>query len=148
MFFTTVCEYALRALTHLAVYGNGRPVQVKDIADREGIPRHFLAKILNQLTYKGLVKALRGPGGGFLLTRPPDEILARDVVESIDGYDAIRRRCVLGLDECNDEAPCPMHDSWKGFRETFLGGIGGLTLAEMGVTLENKRGVDKGSQAG
>ena len=54
MFFTTVCEYALRALSHLAVYGDGRPVQVKDIADSESIPRHFLAKILNQLTYKGL----------------------------------------------------------------------------------------------
>lgn len=139
MFFTTVCEYALRALSHLAVYGEGRPVQVKDIADTESIPRHFLAKILNQLTYKGLVKALRGPGGGFLLTRPADEILVRDVIESIDSYEAIRRRCVLGLDECSDEAPCPMHDSWKRFRETFLGGIGGLTLAEMGATLESKR---------
>jgi Rrf2 family protein len=140
MFFTTVCEYALRALTHLAVYGDGRPVQVKDIAEVEGIPRHFLAKILNQLTYKGLVRALRGPGGGFLLTRPADEILVRDIVESIDGYESIRRRCVLGLDECSDAAPCPMHESWKGFRETFLGGVGGLTLAQMGKTLQRKRG--------
>jgi Rrf2 family protein len=139
MFFTTVCEYALRALTHLAVYGDGKPIQVKDIADTEAIPRHFLAKILNQLTYKGLVKALRGPGGGFLLTRPADEILVRDIVESIDGYESIRRRCVLGLDECSDTSPCPMHESWKGFRETFLGGIGGLTLAQMGKVLERKR---------
>jgi len=140
MLFTTVCEYALRALTHLAVYADGRPVQVKDIADAESIPRHFLAKILNQLTYKGLVRAFRGPGGGFLLSRPADEILVRDVVDSIDGFDSIRRRCVLGLDECNDDAPCPMHDSWKRFRETFLGGVSGLTLAQMGTTIVKKRG--------
>ena len=70
---------------------------------------------------------------------PADEILVQDVIESIDSYEAIRRRCVLGLDECSDEAPCPMHDSWKRFRETFLGGIGGLTLAEMGATLQSKR---------
>ena len=139
MLFSTVCEYALRALTHLAAYGDGRAVQVKEIAEVENIPRHFLAKILNQLTYKGLVKAMRGPGGGFTLTSPPDQIFVRDVVEAIDGMDTIRRQCVLGLDECRDDAPCPMHDSWKGFRETFLGGVGGLSLAAMAETMARKR---------
>jgi Rrf2 family protein len=139
MFFTTVCEYALRALTHLAAYGDGRPVQVKEIAETEDIPRHFLAKILNQLTYKGLVKAMRGPGGGFTLVGSPDAIFVKDIVEAIDGMETIRRRCVLGLDECRDDAPCPMHDSWKGFRETFLGGVGGLTLSAMAETMARKR---------
>lgn len=139
MFFTTVCEYALRALTHLAAYGDGRPVQVKEIAETEDIPRHFLAKILNQLTYKGLVKAMRGPGGGFTLVGSPDAILVKDIVEAIDGLESIRRRCVLGLDECRDDTPCPMHDSWKGFRETFLGGVGGLTLQHMAENMTRKR---------
>ncbi len=139
MFFTTVCEYAIRALTHLAVHGNDRPIQVKEIAEAERIPRHFLAKILNQLTYKGLVRALRGPGGGFLLTMPPNELYVKDVVEAIDGFDAIRRRCVLGLDECQDEEPCPLHEPWKEFRETFLNGVSDLTLAQMGDNLAHKR---------
>ncbi|HMB71059.1 MAG TPA: Rrf2 family transcriptional regulator [bacterium] len=139
MLFTTVCEYAIRALTHLAIYGEGKPIQVKSIADEEDIPRHFLAKILNQLTYKGLVKATRGPGGGFMLTRAPEEILVRDIVQSVDGFEAIQRRCVLGLDECNDAQPCPMHDAWAGFRERFLGSVSGLSLAEMGDTLKRKR---------
>jgi Rrf2 family protein len=150
VFFTTVCEYALRALTHLAIYSGERPVQVKDIAEAEGIPRHFLAKILNQLTYKGLVRAMRGPGGGFLLTRPPEELMVKDVVEAIDGFESLRRRCVLGLDECRDEQPCPLHDSWQGFRETFLGGVSGLTLAMMGENLVRKRGElekDKGAES-
>jgi len=139
MFFTTVCEYAIRALTHLAVYGEERPIQVKEIAEAEKIPRHFLAKILNQLTYKGLVRALRGPGGGFLLTKPANELYVKDIVEAIDGFDAIRRRCVLGLDECQDEEPCPLHSSWKTFRETFLNGVSDLTLENMGENLQHKR---------
>jgi Rrf2 family protein len=139
MLFSTVCEYALRALTHLAVYGKNRPLQVKEIAEAEEIPRHFLAKILNQLTYKGLVKATRGPGGGFRLTRPPAEILVKDVVDSIDGFEAIRQRCVLGLDECNDAQPCPMHETWSGFREHFLGAVKGLSLEPLGDTMERKR---------
>ena len=140
MFFSTVCEYSIRALTHLAIYTDDRPVQVKDIAEAEGIPRHFLAKILNQMTYKGFVRAMRGPGGGFLLTRPPDQIFVRDIVQAIDGFDAVRRQCVLGLDECRDDQPCPLHESWKGFRETFLGGVSDLTLEKMGQTLAKKRG--------
>ena len=139
MLFTTVCEYAIRALTHLALYQTDRPIQVKDIAETEGIPRHFLAKILNRLTYKGLVRAVRGPGGGFRLTKPPQEISVRDIVESIDGFDEIRNRCVLGLDDCSDSNPCAMHHSWKGFRERFLGEVSGLSLADLSGNLEAKR---------
>jgi len=139
MFFTTVCEYGVRALTHLAAYGHAGPVQVKDIAESEGIPRHFLAKILNQLTYKGLVKATRGPGGGFQLLKSPDEILLGDVIEAIDGFDAIRDRCVLGLDTCSDSDPCPMHRFWQNFREPFLAQVSGLTLAALGETILHKR---------
>lgn len=141
MFFTTVCEYALRALTHLAAYGQGRPVQVREIAETEQIPRHFLAKILNQLTYKGLVRAMRGPGGGFSLVQAPDAIVVKDVIEAIDGIESLRRRCVLGLSECRDDQPCPMHESWKISREAFLSGIGSLTLASMAETMARKRDV-------
>lgn len=140
MLFTTVCEYAIRALTHLALYGNEKPVQVKEIAEAEGIPRHFLAKILNQLTYKGLVRATRGPGGGFMLTRPPEEVFVKDVVESVDGFETIQRHCVLGLDDCSDSQPCPMHEPWSVFRERFLGSVGGLSLTALGQTLDRKRG--------
>ncbi|HMB71783.1 MAG TPA: Rrf2 family transcriptional regulator [bacterium] len=139
MFFSTVCEYGVRALTHLAAYGQSGPVQVKEIAEAEEIPRHFLAKILNQLTYKGLVKATRGPGGGFQLLRPPEEIRIGDVIEAIDGFDAIRDRCVLGLDACSDSDPCPMHEFWTSVREPFLSRVGTLTLASLGDTILAKR---------
>ena len=139
MLFSTVCEYALRALTHLAAHGSAGPIQVKDIAEAENIPRHFLAKILNQLTYKGYVKAVRRPGGGFSLVQGADAIQVADVIEAVDGLASIRRRCVLGLDHCRDDAPCPMHDAFKEYRETFLNRIGGVTLADMASTIVRKR---------
>ncbi len=142
MFYSTSCEYALRALSHLALYSDGAPVQVKDIAEAEGIPRHFLAKIMNQLTYRGVVRALRGPGGGFLLIRPPEEIRVSEVIDSIDGLDTIRRRCVLGLDVCRDDAPCPMHEQWKRFRDSFIQSVDGLTLGNLADTLRLKRTTD------
>jgi Rrf2 family protein len=139
MLFSTVCEYALRALTHLAAHGGEGPVQVKQIAEAEDIPRHFLAKILNQLTYKGYVRAVRGPGGGFSLVNPAEETRVADIIESIDGFETIRRRCVLGLDTCQDHQPCPMHDAWKRYRETFLAHIDSVTLSDMSETLVRKR---------
>ncbi|GJM45631.1 MAG: hypothetical protein DHS20C21_24730 [Gemmatimonadota bacterium] len=139
MIFSTVCEYGIRALTHLAAYGESGPVQVKDIAEAEQIPRHFLAKILNQLTYKGLVKASRGPGGGFQLLKSADEIEIGEIIEAIDGFETIRDRCVLGLDACSDKDPCPMHEQWHGVREPFLQQVSTLTLAALGDTILHKR---------
>jgi Rrf2 family protein len=139
MFYSTSCEYALRSLTHLALYATDSPVQVRDIAEAEAIPRHFLAKIMNQLTYKGLVKAFRGPGGGFLLSRPPEEMRVSEVIDAIDGVETIRRRCVLGLDQCRDDAPCPMHETWKRFRDGYVANVDTLTLAKMAQTLRLKR---------
>ena len=139
MFYSTSCEYALRALTHLAANESPAPIQVKEIAEAEDIPRHFLAKILNQLTYKNLVKAMRGPGGGFLLSRAANEILVGDVVDAIDGLDSIRNRCVLGLNSCKCEVPCPMHDNWEKSREDFLESVNALSLAAMAQNLADKR---------
>jgi Rrf2 family protein len=139
MFFSTVCEYGVRALTHLAAYGESGPVQVRDIATSEEIPRHFLAKILNQLTYKGLVKATRGPGGGFQLLKDPKDISMGEIIEAIDGFGMLRNRCVLGLDECRDDQPCPMHHVWKTFREPFLDRVEGISLATLAETITQKR---------
>ena len=140
MLFSTVCEYSLRALAHLAAHGSEGPVQVKEIAAAEDIPRHFLAKILNQLTYKGYVRAVRGPGGGFSLVEPANETKASDIIEAIDGLATIRKRCVLGLDECRDDQPCPMHDAFHEYRESFLARIGDVSLEAMGENIRMKRG--------
>ena len=145
MIFSTVCEYGVRALTHLAAYGQSGPVQVKEIAESENIPRHFLAKILNQLTYKGLVKATRGPGGGFQLLKPAEEIVIGEIIEAVDGFESIRDRCVLGLDACSDADPCPMHDAWQNMREPFLHQVSTLTLAALGETIVHKRDADTGA---
>ena len=137
--FSTVCEYALRALTHLAVTDDDRPIRADEIAVSENIPGHFLSKILNELTHKGFVQGTRGPGGGFVLARPANEILVMDVITSIDGADSISRRCVLGLDDCSDDQPCPLHDTCKGFKEVFIESVRLLTLQSMGEMLVRKR---------
>jgi Rrf2 family protein len=86
MKITARTEYACLAMLHLASqFGTDEPVRIRDIADEHEIPQRYLVQILLQLKAAGLVASTRGAAGGYLLTRPPDEISLADVMAVIDG---------------------------------------------------------------
>lgn len=78
-------QYALCGIFDLAYNGAGEPVHVRRIGERQRIPRAFLEQIFQRLRRAGLVTGKRGPGGGFMLTRPPSQISLREVVEAVEG---------------------------------------------------------------
>jgi Rrf2 family iron-sulfur cluster assembly transcriptional regulator len=130
MIYSRSSEYAIRAFVHL--------VMVKNIAEQEEIPSHFLAKILQQLARKGLLRSSKGPTGGFTLRQPPEEITLFSIVEALDGMSDYQK-CISGLAECNDNAPCGMHDSWKDLRLRILDYLEGTSIADLAQALEEKR---------
>jgi DNA-binding IclR family transcriptional regulator len=71
MIYSRSAEYAIRAFVHLAQVNEGKYAMVKNIAEQEDIPAHFLAKILQQLARKGLLRSSKGPTGGFALRVDP-----------------------------------------------------------------------------
>lgn len=143
MIFSPSFEYALQAMIYLAGKGNGSPVQVKDIARAEDIPKHFLAKILNYLDHKDLVKSVKGPGGGFKLSRSAVKIRVSDVIEVYDGLDHLDKVCILGLDKCQESNSCALHKEWKKFRQLLKKRVQKLTIADMWKMWETKRGLNK-----
>jgi Rrf2 family protein len=78
-------RYAVRALFDIAFYNEGRPTQVKDIAQRQGIPPRFLEQIFQDLKRSGIVGSKRGPQGGYGLARGAEEIRLGDVVRALEG---------------------------------------------------------------
>jgi Rrf2 family iron-sulfur cluster assembly transcriptional regulator len=138
MIYSRSSEYAIRAFMHLAQAPDGKFVMVKQIAEQEKIPAHFLAKILQQLARKGLLKSSKGPTGGFTLRTPPSEIALVQIVEALDGL-ADYQQCVSGLSECTDDAPCGMHDSWKALRSRIMEYLEQTTIADLVKALEEKR---------
>lgn len=78
-------RYAVRAVFDIAFYNDGRPTQVKDIAEREAIPPRFLEQIFQDLKRAGLVGSKRGPQGGYSLARRASEIRLGDVVRALEG---------------------------------------------------------------
>lgn len=78
-------RYAVRALFDIAFYNDGRPTQVKDIAERQGIPPRFLEQIFQDLKRSSIVGSKRGPQGGYSLARPAAQIRLGDVVRALEG---------------------------------------------------------------
>jgi len=111
MIYSRSAEYAIRAFVHLAQVPDGKYAMVKNIAETEDIPAHFLAKILQQLARKGLLRSSKGPTGGFALRVEPTEIRLLDIVEALDGL-APYQQCASGLSECSDDMPCSMPVSY------------------------------------
>ena len=97
-------RYAVRALFDIAFYNDGRPTQVKDIAERQNIPPRFLEQIFQDLKRSGLVGSKRGPQGGYSLARRAQEIRLGDVVRALEGpitlgdRDSSTRRTPVGAD--------------------------------------------------
>lgn len=122
------CVYGLRATLYVASYDADRKfVPIREVAEELKISFHFLTKILQQLTEAGLMESYRGPNGGIALARAPASISLLDVVKAIDG-DGAFRNCVLGLSECSDTSPCPMHGTWGRQRADLRDALSSATL--------------------
>jgi len=139
MLFSPSARYAIRALSHLAGCPPRKPVQVAGIAEDADIPAKFLSKIFLMLKKAGYVKAVRGPGGGYYLERDPAALTVYDIVRAVDGPEPETRTCVLGLDNCSDLAPCPLHFEWKRLELEVEDRIHRLTLTEVAEKLREKQ---------
>jgi len=138
MIYSRSSEYAIRAFVHLAQVPEGKFAMVKHIAEQEDIPSHFLAKILQQLARKGLLRSSKGPNGGFSLRAHPGQVRLLDIVEALDGM-APYQQCPAGFSECSDDVPCSMHDSWIGLRSRIMDYLGKNTIADLAKALDQKR---------
>lgn len=78
-------EYALRALVYVARFPEGTTFQIRDLAEKNGIPKKFLELILLDLKKAGILSSRRGVGGGYLLARPPETIRGGEIIEVFEG---------------------------------------------------------------
>jgi len=115
---------------YLALKPEGVKTSIRDLARRIQIPYHFLAKILQELAYRGILVSQKGPAGGFALAKPARQITLFEVVEAIDG-DGFTTKCVLGFPECSGKNPCAVHDKWGKLREEFRDVLCTKSVAQM-----------------
>lgn len=116
MIFSKSLSYALRGVLYIAIMQDTkRFVQAEEIAEKLGVPRHFMSKILKKLAKDGIITSVKGPMGGFSLTENTLNITLYQLFEKMEGLESFTT-CVLRLKECNELHPCPMHHHMKHIR--------------------------------
>jgi Rrf2 family transcriptional regulator, iron-sulfur cluster assembly transcription factor len=116
MKLTTQIRYGVRALCDIAYNSEGRPVQVKDIAQRQSISPRYIEQIFQKLKGGGLIRSTRGPAGGYLLVRQAEKISVGDVIRAVDGQDIRLVPCSGGRrgsgNACKRFGKCVLSDVW------------------------------------
>ncbi|MCT7360843.1 MAG: Fe-S cluster assembly transcriptional regulator IscR [Thalassobium sp.] len=129
MRLTTKGRYAVTAMLDLAIHAQNGPVSLNDISGRQGISLSYLEQLFAKLRRGGLVASVRGPGGGYRLSRGSDEINVADVVDAVnESMDATRcnRR-----GDCQDGEECLTHHLWLDLSDQIHAFLHGITLAQL-----------------
>lgn len=148
MRLTSRTAYGVQALFDFAFHGNGRAVQARETAERQGIPLRYLEQILQELRRAGLVEAKRGPGGGYLLARAADEVHLADVVAALDGpvESLLAPEEIAGADLGKAAAPNVPAMIWSELGARVAGLFADVTLADM-VTRAEAQGIARANHA-
>ncbi len=132
MKLSTKGRYAVMAMVDLAANAQGRPVALAEVADRQEISLSYLEQLFGKLRKGGLVKSVRGPGGGYLLARSADETRVSDIILAVD--EPIKAtRCTPGQPQgCqSDKARCLTHDLWEELGNQIYRYLSSVTLRDV-----------------
>lgn len=129
MKLTTKGRYAVTAMLDLAVHLGSGPIALADISERQGISLSYLEQLFAKLRKQGLVESTRGPGGGYCLSKKPEEIAVAEVISAVDeSVDATR---CGGSRNCHGEARCLTHDLWEQLSHEIRSFLSGVSLADV-----------------
>ncbi|MCF8237305.1 MAG: Rrf2 family transcriptional regulator [Saprospiraceae bacterium] len=132
------CQYALRAVVYIAAHSTTTHlVGAQEMADGLDIPKHFLSKILQQLTRNQVISSTKGPHGGFFLSKENERITIDRIVEIMDGP-GLFKACVLGLPQCSSTKPCPLHFQAVEYRDGLYNKLKRLNIKELALVVHQE----------
>jgi len=137
MIYSNACAYAIRAISRMAMLRPNGYVLLDELCKDTDLPRHFVAKIFQELVRKELLVSAKGRGGGFALSKSPAKTSLYEIMAAVDGPEGLDA-CVVGLSHCDDEQPCPQHDRWAPMRKSLKKLLHETTVADMAEALRKK----------
>ena len=132
------CKYAIRAAICVAKAELGIRLNVKEIAREIEAPEAFTAKVLQTLNKHRVITSMKGPYGGFYLEENQKAQPVINIVNAIDGL-SVFSECGLGLKECSEDHPCPMHEHYAAIRKALLMSFQGTTLGDLATEVNDGR---------
>lgn len=129
MRLTTKGRYAVTAMLDLAFHSQTRPVTLTDIATRQTISLSYLEQLFARLRKAGMVKGVRGPGGGYTLSKSAKDINIAEIIEAVD--EPVDSTKCGGKGNCQNEQPCLTHDLWMGLSEQIRNYLKEISLGQL-----------------
>lgn len=138
--FSKSTEYALRAIIYLAQKSSvDHKIGITELAEAIDSPKSFTAKILQNLTRGNkLIHSVTGPSGGFYLTEQAKNKSLWHVLNLLDD-ETIITGCILGLKECSEKNPCPMHNQYKDIKPQLLEMLDHKTILDLAREMKDPR---------
>lgn len=130
MKISTKGRYALRLMLDLALVDSREPVPLRDVARRQDISDKYLEQIVTQLSRAHLVRSVRGAGGGYLLTRRPEEYTVGEILRALEGSLA-PSTCAENADCCSRSAACVTQELYVQIAAAVAGVVDHTTLADL-----------------
>jgi Rrf2 family iron-sulfur cluster assembly transcriptional regulator len=127
---STKAQYAVRAMVRLKLSSDDAPVSSKAIAEQEDISPSFLEQIFVKLRRAQMVRSIRGPGGGYVLSRPAAEIRIDEIIESVEET-LVPVACMDEQGLCNCGEQCLTHMVWEGLARRIRHFLSSITLADL-----------------
>jgi len=140
-------RYGLRAMFELARGFGQAPVLMSTVAERQGLSRKYLHTLLTALKSAGLVRSVRGAGGGFVLARPPAEIKLSEVLRALEGPLSLVD-CVADKRACDRSNHCPARRVWQELAGAVENVLDNVTIADLVSPQHRKRSRPGGKQRG
>ena len=129
MRLTTKGRFAVTAMVDLAMRGGERPVTLGDISERQKISLSYLEQLFGKLRRRSLVSSVRGPGGGYRLTRPTTDLSVGEIILAVD--EPIDATQCGGRENCRDEQKCITHDLWTDLNRHIFEYLNSVTLSQL-----------------
>ncbi|MCD6418874.1 Rrf2 family transcriptional regulator [bacterium] len=131
MKISTKVRYAARAIVELAKSNSKKPVAIQWIASQQEISPSYLEQLLAKMRYAGIVRSFKGPGGGYVLARPPEEISLHDVFLALEGEMAIIKCLLPDEKNCDRIEYCIMRVFWEKFQDSMVENLKNINFADI-----------------
>lgn len=123
-------QYGIRAMYEIARGYPDQPVTIREISGRQDVSVPYLEQILNKLRRAGIIKSVKGPGGGYLLARRPDDISIASILKELEGPVAITS-CLDPEEGCSRVDGCVIRLLWRSLGEKIEGFLETITLNDL-----------------
>jgi FeS assembly SUF system regulator len=131
MRLSSMADYAVVTMSAAARHCGGVRVSAADLAEETGLPVPTVQKLVSLLSKAGLLRSLRGAGGGLQLARPAAAITLADIVEAVEGPIALTSCVEHGRHDCGLEGTCCVQPHWGLVNEAMRGALAGIPLTQL-----------------